>query len=221
MPSPAQQQAVLFDFDGTLGRSLKAWTLAYQDALRAIGVHRDEHAVRQACFSKRGIDVQREFQVADLAAFAEDVWSRVLVKMPEVSMYPDVEETLQSLGPASFKLGIVTNTRRAHLEAALTRWPVRELFHTRVTIDDVQQGKPDPEAIHAALESLDVSPSRAWMVGDSPPDIEAGNAAGVRTIAFSPEENQEYCSADTLRKFSPTHVARSFAEVRRLIFAED
>jgi phosphoglycolate phosphatase-like HAD superfamily hydrolase len=95
------------------------------------------------------------------------------------------------------------------------------LFHTRVTIDDVQQGKPDPEAIHAALESLDVPPSRAWMVGDSPPDIEAGNAAGVRTIAFSPEENQEYCSADTLRKFSPTHVARSFAEVRRLIFAED
>ncbi len=221
MPSPAQQQAVLFDFDGTLGRSLKAWTLAYQEALRAIGVHRDEHAVRQACFSKRGIDVQREFQVADLAAFAEDVWSRVLVKMPEVSMYPDVEETLQSLGPASFKLGIVTNTRRAHLEAALTRWPVRELFHTRVTIDDVQRGKPDPEAIHAALESLDVPPSRAWMVGDSPPDIEAGNAAGVRTIAFSPEENQEYFSADTLRKFSPTHVARSFAEVRRLIFAED
>lgn len=211
------QEAVLFDFDGTLGRSLKAWTSSYHGALREIGVDCSEAQVREACFSKRGVDVQSEFAIQDIAAFAEDVWSRVLAKMPEVEMYPHVEETLRNLGLASFRLGVVTNTRRAHLDAALERWAVGELFHVRVTIDDVSRGKPDPEAVHAALEGLKVPAERAWLVGDSPADIEAGRAAGVRTIAFSPEENQQYFARELLEKLKPTHVAHSYQDVQRLI----
>lgn len=217
MQPTIQQKAVLFDFDGTLGRSLKAWTLAYQDALREVGVECGEPEVREACFSNHGAGVREKYGLKDFAAFAEDVWSRMLRKMPEVDMYPHVEETLRDLSVSAFRLGVVTNTRREHLNVALSRWTVGDLFDTQVTIDDVRKGKPNPESIHAALDGLKVPPKNAWLVGDSPADIEAGRAAGVKTIAFSPEENREYFARELLAKIGPTRIAHSYQEVRSII----
>jgi HAD superfamily hydrolase (TIGR01662 family) len=42
--------------------------------------------------------------------------------------------------------------------------------------------KPAPGMIHSALTELAVSPARAAMVGDIGADVEAGRAAGVRTV---------------------------------------
>jgi len=216
-PSVSHTQAVLFDFDGTLGRSLSAWTLAYQEALQALGVDRRFEEVRDACFSKRGIEVQAEYSIKDLAAFGEDVWKRVLAKMPNIEMYPQVAETLQDLSESYFKLSIVTNSRRGHVRPVLKRWAIEERFEALVAIDDVSKGKPNPEPIHRALQGLKVPPRQAWMVGDSPVDIEAGKAAGVRTIAFSPEENHSFFSRELLERSEPTFVARSYEEVRRIL----
>ncbi len=50
--------------------------------------------------------------------------------------------------------------------------------------DNCRCRKPKPGLIHQALESLDypVSLSRSWMIGDSPRDIQAGAAAGLKTL---------------------------------------
>ena len=46
MQPQSQAKAVLFDFDGTLGRSLSSWTSAYQESLREVGIDLDVGAVR-------------------------------------------------------------------------------------------------------------------------------------------------------------------------------
>ena len=50
--------------------------------------------------------------------------------------------------------------------------------------DNCRCRKPKPGLIHQALESLDypVCLSRSWMIGDSPRDIQAGAAAGLKTL---------------------------------------
>lgn len=221
MQPQAQGKAVLFDFDGTLGRSLPSWTHAYQEALREVGVELEVRAVRAACFSMRGTDVQREFAIPDLAAFSEGVWRRMLSNMPSVEMYPHLAETLNDLALSSFRLAVVTNSRRSHVAPVLERWAVGGMFSSLVAIDDVKKGKPHPEAIERALEELRVPPARAWMVGDSPADIEAGRAAGVKTVAFSPEENHDYFRTTDLRNLNPTHVVHSLAELKRLVLELD
>lgn len=45
--------------------------------------------------------------------------------------------------------------------------------------------KPNPEPVRAAVAALGVKPTACVLVGDSPSDISAGQAAGVRTIGYA------------------------------------
>lgn len=49
--------------------------------------------------------------------------------------------------------------------------------------------KPKPGMIVQGILEFDLDPSRAWMIGDAPSDIEAGRGAGCRT-AFVGEEGE-------------------------------
>ena len=44
--------------------------------------------------------------------------------------------------------------------------------------------KPKPGMILRAAEALGLDLARSWVIGDAPRDIEAGHAAGCRTILF-------------------------------------
>ena len=45
--------------------------------------------------------------------------------------------------------------------------------------------KPNPEPVLRAVSDLGILASRAVLVGDSLSDIQAGQAAGVRTIGYA------------------------------------
>ena len=46
--------------------------------------------------------------------------------------------------------------------------------------------KPRPGMLLAAAEALSLDLARSWLVGDAPRDVEAGRAAGCRTVLFTP-----------------------------------
>jgi phosphoglycolate phosphatase-like HAD superfamily hydrolase len=46
------------------------------------------------------------------------------------------------------------------------------------------KSKPDPDIVRAALGTLQLEPSQAIMIGDTPYDIEAAARLGMRSIAF-------------------------------------
>lgn len=54
-----------------------------------------------------------------------------------------------------------------------------------VTADDVERGKPDPEAYVLAAKGLGVPPERVVVIEDTPAGIKAGQAAGMRVIAVA------------------------------------
>jgi pyrophosphatase PpaX len=64
-----------------------------------------------------------------------------------------------------------------------------------------------------ALERLAYAPTEAVFVGDSVYDIQAGNAAGVTTIAalWGPS------TRETLAAANPTHIAECVSDLPRLI----
>ena len=49
--------------------------------------------------------------------------------------------------------------------------------------DQVQHGKPHPEPLFKACTEMGVDPARSVFVGDHLRDIQAGQAAGMRTVA--------------------------------------
>jgi len=61
-------------------------------------------------------------------------------------------------------------------------------YHPEGTVSqyrvDSDMRKPKPGMILCAADKLALDLSRSWLIGDTPRDVEAGNAAGCRTILF-------------------------------------
>src|ERR687885_78861 len=60
----------------------------------------------------------------------------------------------------------------------------RELADDWTTSADVEQTKPEPDLVKAALEKAGAEPGDAVMLGDTPWDCEAAKRAGVETVAL-------------------------------------
>lgn len=65
-----------------------------------------------------------------------------------------------------------------------------------VTVDDVVNGKPDPEPFLLAAERLGVDPARCLVVEDAPAGIAAARAAGCAVIALTGTTAEEELTAD-------------------------
>jgi phosphoglycolate phosphatase-like HAD superfamily hydrolase len=99
----------------------------------------------------------------------------------------------------------------AHLDAYLDKLQARELVDAWTTKEDVENSKPDPDLVHAALEKA--GSRDAVMVGDTPWDVEAARRAGIETICvitggFSEQE---------LRDAGAAAIYESVEELRRKI----
>ena len=97
-----------------------------------------------------------------------------------------MHELLLGLRAEGVRLGLATAKRRSTVEIAFGHLPQLEgLFDSVVTAEDTARHKPNPEPLLLALRKLEAEPADAAYVGDSPFDIEAAKAAGLRAIAVT------------------------------------
>jgi pyrophosphatase PpaX len=84
------------------------------------------------------------------------------------------------------RLGIVTAKRLATVRLAFdVISDLEAYFDVVVGSDETERHKPHPDPILLALERLPASPDTAAYVGDSPFDVQAAKAAGVRAVAVT------------------------------------
>jgi len=115
--------------------------------------------------------------------------------MSELQFYDDAAESVLRLKAAGFDVVIVTN--QPDVSAGLIAQPVLDDIHdvvathlmvdrirtcTHVAVDACQCRKPLPGLLIAEGVEEPLSFASSWMVGDRDSDIEAGRAAGCRTI---------------------------------------
>lgn len=124
---------------------------------------------------------------------------------------PGCVELLHGLHARGCRLGIATSSGRAL--PYLDRWGVRDLFRAIVGREDVERRKPDPEVVLLCLERLELPPSEAAYVGDSPIDIEAGRAAGVCTVGVLTGTS----GLDVLGAAAPDHILETAADLLGLL----
>jgi pyrophosphatase PpaX len=102
-----------------------------------------------------------------------------------IGLCAGMDVMLEELKDRGHRLGIVTAKRRRTVDLAFARVPVEHLFDVVVAGDETAQHKPHPAPLRLALERLGASPAEAAYVGDSPFDMQAANAAGMRAIGVS------------------------------------
>ena len=80
-------------------------------------------------------------------------------------------------------MGVVTSKRHAMAQRGLEMSGIADHFQFLIGHDDWPEHKPAPGPILRGCELLGVAPECSLYVGDSPFDIQAGNAAGCATVA--------------------------------------
>ena len=96
-----------------------------------------------------------------------------------------MEDALERLHAEGRRLAVVTAKRSATVRLAFEHVPVGHLFEVVVGGDETERHKPDPEPLLLAAERMGVRPEEAAYVGDSPFDIRAAKAAGMRSVAVT------------------------------------
>ena len=94
-------------------------------------------------------------------------------------------------------------------------------FHPEAPVAAYRQDsdlrKPKPGMIHQAAAALDLDLPRSWVVGDAPRDIEAGRAAGCRTILFRDLRLPASPAAEECSAVRPDFVVSSLGEALDVI----
>ena len=96
----------------------------------------------------------------------------------------DAEDALlERFQAAGIPMGVVTSKRHAMAQRGLEMSGIAGYFQFLIGHDDWPEHKPAPGPILRGCELLGTAPERSLYVGDSPFDIQAGNAAGCATVA--------------------------------------
>ncbi|HEX2084419.1 MAG TPA: HAD-IA family hydrolase, partial [Solirubrobacteraceae bacterium] len=106
---------------------------------------------------------------------------------------------------------LASSAKADEIDHYLDLLDARDLADGWTTSADVEQTKPSPDLVQAALEKAGTGD--AVMVGDTPWDVEAARRAGVETIGVLTGG----FSADDLREAGAAQVFESIEELRRRI----
>ena len=100
-----------------------------------------------------------------------------------IRAFGDTKAALERFQAAGIPMGVVTSKRHAMAQRGLEMSGIAGYFQFLIGHDDWPEHKPAPGPILRGCELLGTAPERSLYVGDSPFDIQAGNAAGCATVA--------------------------------------
>ncbi|MBX3696789.1 MAG: HAD-IA family hydrolase [Dokdonella sp.] len=188
MSAASAVQAVLFDLDGTLADSAPDLVAALATLCAEIGRAEPDPVAVSRVVSAGGRAILRcglpgidEAQVEALLPRYLDLYAA----RGNVStrLYDGIDEVLRDLEGQGIAWGIVTNKVAWLAAPVVEKLGLARRCGALVAGDTLARRKPDPDPVLHACALLEVDPSRTLFVGDDLRDIEAGRAAGTRTIA--------------------------------------
>ena len=182
-------QAILFDLDGTFADTAP-------DLARAVNTMRANRGLPPVLpeatrpvtslggrgMLSVGFDMTPEHAdyVAMRAEFL-DLYAQNLCV--DTCLFPGMLELLDAIEARGLKWGIVTNKAERYAKPLMELLEVARRCACVVGGDTTPHTKPHPAPLLAASRLIGVDPAATAYVGDDRRDIEAGRAAGMKTVA--------------------------------------
>ena len=211
-------KAVIFDMDGTLVSSLP---IIYHCENEISRKYLKASLTLEDVISKFGppartiiTGMTQNLPDAVQSKAVSDYYECYRTHVNRALVFPGIPELLRKIRSSGRRLALFTGVEKNMMEYTLNPFKLSEFFEARITADDIQKSKPDPEGINLALSRLKIDANESMYIGDSPADIIAGKGAGVLTGAalWSPE-NRGDPSAE-----HPDHEFRSVQQLSDFLF---
>jgi N-acetyl-D-muramate 6-phosphate phosphatase len=181
--------AILFDLDGTLLDSAPDLAGAANDLRASLGlaplpVSELRPMVGAGARGMLQVALSLMPQDADFAA-QRDAFLRIYARRMThfTTVFPLVPPMLQILQSKHIPWGIVTNKAEWLARPLVQTFPDFACSGALVGGDTTAHAKPHPAPLLEAARRMRVPPEACWYVGDDLRDIQAGQAAGMKTVA--------------------------------------
>ena len=209
-------QGILFDNDGTLVDTHDLILASFRHATREVLGHVPPDEVLMAKVGTPLAEQMKDF--TDDPAVQEELL-RVYREHNHrahdqaIALFPGVLDGLREARERGMRMGVVTAKLHELAWHGLEITGAAPYLDVLIGADDCPAFKPDPAPVRAAVAQLGLTPAQCLYVGDSPFDMQAGNAAGCVTVAVL----WGMFSEERLRAENPTYVISSFDELLALI----
>jgi len=184
-------QAVIFDLDGTLVDSLADIAASTNACLVRAGLAtHDDDAIRSFVGHGIGALVDQALGERGTPARVQSMLSAIRAHyhdhcIDRTRPYPGIEAVLDALHRGGTQLAVVSNKPHGMTQRIVDALLPDVAFGFVTGERPAVPRKPDPTGLLLACAALQAPPSRALYVGDTPVDIEAARAAGVRSAAVT------------------------------------
>ena len=209
---------IAFDWDGTLYDSTQLIVRCIQaavvdvggalpsasDASWVIGLGLAEALARAAP------DVPKE-KYPELGALYR---FHYLKHQDDLVLFDGVLPMLDALRARGHRLAVATGKSRRGLNEALATVALRERFDDSRTADETF-GKPHPLMLQELMESLDATPERTLMIGDTTHDLQLAINAGCASVGVSYGAHEP----ESFHALGPLHIAHSVADLAQWLAA--
>jgi 2-phosphoglycolate phosphatase len=181
-------QAVLFDLDGTLADTAPdlAYALNCMRTARNLPVLPVSATRAYTSMGARGLlGVGLDVTPAhpDYEALRDEflaIYADNLCR--ETRLFPGMAELLDVLEQRGLRWGVVTNKAERFTHPLLEQLGVHRRAACVIGGDTTGKTKPDPAPLFAATERMGIAARYCIYVGDDRRDVEAGRAAGMKTV---------------------------------------
>ena len=219
-------EAILFDMDGVLvdeapsyRESIRAtceyfgetFTAAEIAELKLSGDANNDWIFTQRILAQRGQEiafeeVKERFEIIYQGDHnAPGLWDRE-IQLVDVEWMSHLSQR--------YPLGIVTGRPRHDAVRFLRNVEIENLFSTIVCMEDGPR-KPNPDNVITAMQQLGVS--SAWMIGDTPDDINAARSAGIPAIGIPAPADDFESTTQRLYDAGATTVVKNLQQFGSLI----
>ena len=220
------RRLLLFDIDGTLITSGGAGEAALKDAMRSrFGVEEDlagiilagatDARIARELLEKHGIAVSPENVAALLDAYLGHLSDRI--GRHDGKLLPGIVPLLNVLSKREDAvLALLTGNVSRGAEIKLTHYGVWDFFEFGAFADDHHDRNELGKFARArALErhGEEFPPSRIYVIGDTPKDIECGRAIGACTVAIA----TGHYSAAQLKDHAPDFLFEDLSDTDRVV----
>lgn len=195
-------RAIIFDMDGVICNSEPLHLRAFQAALQGVGIAMTDQEYYDHYLACDDRGCFRAIYAANGRAMDAQTLSGLLAQKAKyfgeamkdgIMIFPGAEAFVKKTAE-KYPVALASGARRLEVEFILKKANLRGCFTAVVSADDVQHGKPDPEAFLSALTLLNerrlqgseaIAPAQSLVIEDSQHGLSAARQAGMKCLALT------------------------------------
>lgn len=208
-------KGVIFDMDGVLVNNLDFHLQAFKLFGKEMGLILTSGQIQEV-FGRKNSDMLQALLARDLSgeeirrfeARKEEIYRDLIGPRLQQRAVIGLLEFADGLRREGFKIALATSGPIENVNMVLDELALRAHFDSIVTGDQVERGKPHPEAFLLAASELNLHPSECVVFEDSFSGVEAALRAGCKCVALATTHTE-----DELESVSPDLIIATFREI--------